>query len=178
MFEFWITMLLLFAAATVAALAARLCAVSLVTIVALGALGVAFQKRWPEVMQIVRNFDNLKKLCGSGLLIGINWFLYIWAVNSDHVVETSLGYYINPMVNVAIGFLLLRVVRLQDHAVVANDQADATILLVRQDRRALQGAFKNAAVRRHRVARVLRNNPLIFRKPAVNQFPGTRPGRP
>ena len=69
---------------------------------------IAGQKRWPEVRQIVRDAGHLKKLCASGLLIAANWFIYIWAVNSGHVVETSLGYYINPMVNVAIGFLLLR----------------------------------------------------------------------
>ncbi|HKJ04278.1 MAG TPA: EamA family transporter RarD [Geopsychrobacteraceae bacterium] len=69
---------------------------------------IAIQKRWGEVRDIVGNSGNLKKLMASGLLIGGNWFTYIWAVNSGHVVETSLGYYINPMVNVVIGFLLLR----------------------------------------------------------------------
>ena len=68
---------------------------------------ISFQKRWQEVGQIARDSSNLKKLCYSGLLIGFNWFIYIWAVNSAHVVESSLGYYINPMVNVLIGFLLL-----------------------------------------------------------------------
>ena len=69
---------------------------------------IGIQKRWAEVTQIVRDPGNRIKLCGSGILIAGNWFIYIWAVNSDHVVETSLGYYISPMVNVAIGFLLLR----------------------------------------------------------------------
>ena len=68
---------------------------------------VSVQKRWQEVRQIVQDSSNLKKLCCSGLLIGFNWFIYIWAVNTEHVVETSLGYYITPMVNVLIGFLLL-----------------------------------------------------------------------
>ncbi len=44
----------------------------------------------------------------SGLLIGFNWGLYIWAVNAGHVVETSLGYFINPLLNVVIGVLFLR----------------------------------------------------------------------
>ncbi|MCW5580885.1 MAG: EamA family transporter RarD [Luteimonas sp.] len=44
----------------------------------------------------------------SGALIGFNWSLYVWAVNSGHVVETSLGYFINPLLNVVIGVLLLR----------------------------------------------------------------------
>ena len=68
---------------------------------------ITFQKRWAEVGQAAKNSANLKKLFCSGLLIGFNWFIYIWAVNTEHVVETSLGYYITPMVNVLIGFLLL-----------------------------------------------------------------------
>jgi len=44
----------------------------------------------------------------SGVLIGVNWGLYIWAVNAGHVVETSLGYFINPLLNVVIGVLFLR----------------------------------------------------------------------
>lgn len=44
----------------------------------------------------------------SGMLIGVNWGLYIWAVNAGHVVETSLGYFINPLLNVVIGTLFLR----------------------------------------------------------------------
>lgn len=44
----------------------------------------------------------------SGLLIGGNWGLYIWAVNAGHVVETALGYFINPLLNVVIGVLFLR----------------------------------------------------------------------
>jgi chloramphenicol-sensitive protein RarD len=69
---------------------------------------IGIQKRWVEVSQIIRGPGNRIKLCGSGILIAVNWFIYIWAVNSDHVVETSLGYYISPMFNVGIGFLLLR----------------------------------------------------------------------
>ena len=44
----------------------------------------------------------------SGLCIGINWGLYIWAVNAGHVIESSLGYFINPLLNVVIGTLFLR----------------------------------------------------------------------
>lgn len=44
----------------------------------------------------------------SGALIAFNWGLYIWAVNAGHVVETSLGYFINPLLNVLIGVLVLR----------------------------------------------------------------------
>lgn len=44
----------------------------------------------------------------SGMLLGGNWLLYIWAVNSDQIVEASLGYYINPLVTVVFAVLILR----------------------------------------------------------------------
>lgn len=44
----------------------------------------------------------------SGVTIAFNWGLYIWAVNAGHVIETSLGYFINPLVNVMMGVLVLR----------------------------------------------------------------------
>ena len=44
----------------------------------------------------------------SGVLIGFNWGLYIWAVNAGHVVESSLGYFINPLLNVLLGVAFLR----------------------------------------------------------------------
>lgn len=44
----------------------------------------------------------------SAALIGVNWFLYIWAVNSDHIVETALGYFINPLVNIVFGVVIFR----------------------------------------------------------------------
>ena len=46
-------------------------------------------------------------LAASSVLISINWGLYIWAVNSGHVVESSLGYFINPLFNVLLGVLVL-----------------------------------------------------------------------
>lgn len=50
----------------------------------------------------------LKMLIGSALLIGGNWWLYIWAVNAGHIVETSLGYFINPLISVLLGVVVLR----------------------------------------------------------------------
>ncbi|MGH8460360.1 MAG: EamA family transporter RarD [Stenotrophobium sp.] len=46
-------------------------------------------------------------LAASSLLIACNWWLYIWAVNNGHIVETSLGYFINPLVSVLLGVCLL-----------------------------------------------------------------------
>jgi chloramphenicol-sensitive protein RarD len=50
----------------------------------------------------------LAMLCASALMVGTNWWLYIWAVNAGHIVETSLGYFINPLVSVLLGVLVLR----------------------------------------------------------------------
>lgn len=50
----------------------------------------------------------LPLLGASSLLIAFNWGLYIWAVNAGHVVETSLGYFINPLINVVLGVVVLR----------------------------------------------------------------------
>ena len=47
-------------------------------------------------------------LAATSLLISINWIVYIWATNSGHVVEASLGYYINPLVIIAFGVILLK----------------------------------------------------------------------
>jgi chloramphenicol-sensitive protein RarD len=46
-------------------------------------------------------------MIAAGLLIGVNWLTYIWGVNNGYVVETSLGYYINPLVTVMLGVLVL-----------------------------------------------------------------------
>lgn len=44
----------------------------------------------------------------SSMLIASNWLIYVWAVNNDHMVEASLGYYITPLVNVLLGLVVLR----------------------------------------------------------------------
>jgi chloramphenicol-sensitive protein RarD len=47
------------------------------------------------------------RLAGSALAISVNWLVYVWAVGAGHVVETSLGYFVNPLVNVLLGVFLL-----------------------------------------------------------------------
>src|SRR5690606_5108233 len=58
---------------------------------------------------------RLGVLCVSGLLVACNWLICVWAVNNGHMLESSLGYYINPLLNVLLGMLLLgeRLRRLQ-----------------------------------------------------------------
>jgi chloramphenicol-sensitive protein RarD len=50
----------------------------------------------------------LARLAVTALLISCNWLVYVWGVAHEHIVETSLGYYINPLVNVVLGVLVLR----------------------------------------------------------------------
>ncbi|RKP55069.1 EamA family transporter RarD [Cohnella endophytica] len=69
---------------------------------------VAFQKRWGEMKQVLTNRAALLPLIVSSLLITANWLIFIWAVNNGHVIETSLGYYLTPLLNVLLGVLFLR----------------------------------------------------------------------
>lgn len=61
-----------------------------------------------SLKQIRRNPKTFVALTAASILISSNWFLYIWAVNMDKIVETSLGYYINPLVSVMLGVIVLK----------------------------------------------------------------------
>ncbi len=69
---------------------------------------VAHTRRLPELRAAWRTPRTLRLLALSTLLIGVNWLAYIWAVVSGRVLESSLGYYINPLVNVLLGVAVLR----------------------------------------------------------------------
>jgi len=61
-----------------------------------------------EVRAALASPRDLRLLTVSSSIIGINWFLYVWSVNSGQVLEASLGYYLNPLVNVIFGVLFFR----------------------------------------------------------------------
>ncbi|MBY0124098.1 EamA family transporter RarD [Bacillus sp. S/N-304-OC-R1] len=69
-------------------------------------------KKWGEFILILKNFRTNKKqlfaLIIASLLVSCNWFIYIWAVNTDQIIEASLGYYINPLVSVLLGMIVFR----------------------------------------------------------------------
>lgn len=69
---------------------------------------IAVARRFGRVKTVLANRRYLLVLLASSLLIAVNWLLYIWAVNNGRLLEASLGYYINPLVNVLFGLLLLR----------------------------------------------------------------------
>lgn len=69
---------------------------------------IALLRRWKNVTRAVRTGPVLGTLLASTVLIAINWFTYIYAVATDQVLQASLGYFVNPMVNVALGVVFLR----------------------------------------------------------------------
>ena len=71
------------------------------------ALLLAVLKRWSWMRLLREQPALLARFTLSAVLLSSNWGIYIWAVNSNHVVDASLGYYINPLVNVALGSVLL-----------------------------------------------------------------------
>ncbi|MER6597526.1 EamA family transporter RarD [Streptomyces sp. CS149] len=75
----------------------------------LGVVAVAllFVRRWAWIGELVRDRRRLGLISVAAATISVNWGLYIWAVNNGHVVEASLGYFINPLVTIALGVLLL-----------------------------------------------------------------------
>jgi chloramphenicol-sensitive protein RarD len=76
----------------------------------LAVVGVALLalKRWGWVRELIRQPRKLGLITVAAAVITVNWGVYIWAVNSGHVVEASLGYFINPLVTIAMGVLLLK----------------------------------------------------------------------
>lgn len=69
---------------------------------------LAAQKRWVWLGAALRDPRVLRSCAASAVLIAINWFIYIWAVVNDRIVEGSLGYFINPLVNVLLAALVLK----------------------------------------------------------------------
>jgi chloramphenicol-sensitive protein RarD len=65
-------------------------------------------RRWAWLGPVLRTPRLIATFALSALLLSVNWLTYVWAVQNGHVVDASLGYFINPLVNVALGFLVLR----------------------------------------------------------------------
>lgn len=65
-------------------------------------------KQWNELKFIAKDKEQMFYILIASILIAINWGLYIWAVNSDKIVDASLGYYINPLLAVALGVVIFK----------------------------------------------------------------------
>ncbi|MFN2100213.1 EamA family transporter RarD [Altererythrobacter sp. MF3-039] len=68
---------------------------------------VALRRQWSEIRFAFTDGKALVTLVASASLIGLNWFIYIWAIQSGHVYAASIGYYLNPLLNVLLGTWLL-----------------------------------------------------------------------
>jgi chloramphenicol-sensitive protein RarD len=69
---------------------------------------LALSKKILATLTVMKNPKTMAALLLSTILVSINWITYIWAVNHGHVVEAALGYYINPLIIIAFGVILLR----------------------------------------------------------------------
>lgn len=68
-----------------------------------GALIIAYRKQWPAVKKAITTPRTLMYLLLSSFFVGLNWGVYIWAVQIDQIMQASLGYYINPLIFVLVG---------------------------------------------------------------------------
>jgi chloramphenicol-sensitive protein RarD len=74
-------------------------------VVVAGLLVLRRDRRWYAPVRAARH--GLRRLSLAAVAIAVNWLVYIWAVNEDHVVEAALGYYVNPLLTVALGVFVL-----------------------------------------------------------------------
>ncbi|MER8183035.1 EamA family transporter RarD [Kitasatospora sp. NPDC094015] len=72
------------------------------------ALMLLVQRRWAWIRPLLAQPRRLALSALAAAVISVNWGVYIWSVNAGHVVETSLGYFINPLVTIGFGVLVLR----------------------------------------------------------------------
>lgn len=76
-------------------------------------------KQFSYLKEVLVSFAKMKYLIFASVLISINWLVFIWAITNEKIVEASLGYFINPLVNVALGFIFFneRMTKYQNLAV-------------------------------------------------------------
>lgn len=89
-----------------------------------------FRRQIGEYLTALKDWRTLRLLLASALLIAVNWLVYIYSIFTDHVLAASLGYYLNPLVNVMLGMIFLgeRLSRLQLAAVVIAGVGVAILL--------------------------------------------------
>lgn len=92
------------------------------------AVVITLMRRWQPVREALARPGRLGRVLGCAVLIAINWGVYIYAVETRHVLQASLGYFLTPLVNVALGMLILRE-RMEPLQGVAVLLAGAAILL-------------------------------------------------
>lgn len=68
---------------------------------------MAFRRQLREYLGVLANWNLLRWMLASGALISVNWLVYVWAVNSEHILAASFGYYLNPLLNILMGTAFL-----------------------------------------------------------------------
>ncbi|UUM30686.1 EamA family transporter RarD [Vibrio japonicus] len=71
------------------------------------ALLLHFSRRWRSVRDVFQSKKKMAYLLSTSVIIAANWLIFIWAVNANHMLDASLGYYINPLINVVLGMIFL-----------------------------------------------------------------------
>jgi chloramphenicol-sensitive protein RarD len=99
--------------------------------VVFGALIITIRRQWRDVRGVFVDRSRLAWLALAALCISVNWLIYIWAVQNDRIFETSLGYYVNPLLYVAVGIVIFgeRLRKLQIAAVVAATTGVAVLAI-------------------------------------------------
>ena len=69
---------------------------------------IVITRQWQEFRSVASNAKTIGIYAIAGVLLSISWLIYVWGVNADFIVETSLGYFINPLLSVLLGVLFLR----------------------------------------------------------------------
>jgi chloramphenicol-sensitive protein RarD len=88
---------------------------------------IALRGRWRAVAKAARQPRTIVIYLIASVLIGFNWLVFIWGVNSGYIIETSLGYFINPLLNVLLGVVFFRE-RLRPWQLVSIVLASAAVL--------------------------------------------------
>lgn len=89
---------------------------------------VLVTKKWTVLVALCQQPKIIAKLAVSALILAVNWLLFIWAVNNDHLLDASLGYFINPLFNVVLGVLFFSE-RLRRNQIIAVGLAFVGVLV-------------------------------------------------
>lgn len=69
---------------------------------------VLLSRHWSQLTALIRQPRVVARLVLASILVSVNWAIYIWAVNSGNIVQSAMGYFINPLINVFFGFLFFQ----------------------------------------------------------------------
>jgi chloramphenicol-sensitive protein RarD len=72
------------------------------------AILVTVARKWKQLTGVISDAKSKLAVVLCSIFISVNWFLFIWAVNNGHVIETSLGYYMNPLISVLLAVIFLK----------------------------------------------------------------------